>query len=100
LAPPPPAPRPTLYFAAAGNAGLTRGIITATAGLIFWLALGATVVKWYDHKGFHRIQPDLLAYIQQAVAAYPAQKEPQTEPATDAESAPNQVAQPTPPPSA
>jgi YhgE/Pip-like protein len=92
--------RAILYFGAAGNAGLTRGIITATAGLIFWLALGATVVKWYDRKGFHRIQPDLLAYIQQAVAAYPAQKEPQPQPPTDAYSAPNQVAQPPAPPSA
>ena len=92
--------RAILYFGAAGNAGLTRGIIAATAGLIIWFALGTTVVKWYDRKGFHRIQPDLLAYIQQSVAAYRAQKEPQPEPATDAESAPNQVAQPPPPPSA
>jgi YhgE/Pip-like protein len=92
--------RAILYFGAAGNAGLTRGIVTAAAGLIFWLALGATVVKWYDRKGFHRIQPDLLAYIQQAVAAYRAQKEPQPQPPTDAYSAPKQVAQPPSPPSA
>ena len=49
--------RSILYFNAGGSAGLTRGLITATAGLIFWLALGTVIVKWYDRKGFHRIQP-------------------------------------------
>ena len=49
--------RSILYFNAAGDAGLTRGIITATAGLIFWLALGTTVVRWYDRKGLHRLTP-------------------------------------------
>ena len=73
--------RAILYFGAAGNAGLTRGIIAAAAGLIFWLALGATVVRWYDRKGLHRIRPDLLAYIQQSIGAYRAQAKPQPQPA-------------------
>jgi YhgE/Pip-like protein len=62
--------RSILYFDAAGNAGLTRGIIAATAGLIIWILIGAIVVRWYDRKGLHRIQPDLLSHIQQSVAAY------------------------------
>jgi YhgE/Pip-like protein len=70
--------RSILYFNAAGSAGLTRGLIAATAGLIFWVALGATVVRWYDRKGLHRLRPDLLAYVQQSVAAYRAQAEPQS----------------------
>jgi YhgE/Pip-like protein len=69
--------RSILYFNAAGDAGLTRGIITASAGLILWLALGATVVRWYDRKGLHRLRPDLLAYVHQSVAAYRAQTQPQ-----------------------
>jgi uncharacterized phage infection (PIP) family protein YhgE len=69
--------RSILYFNAAGNAGLTRGLIAATAGLILWLALGAIVVRWYDRKGLHRVQPDLLAYVQQSISAYRAQEQPQ-----------------------
>jgi hypothetical protein len=72
--------RSILYFGAAGNAGLTRGIIAATAGLIFWLVLGAMVVRWYDRKGLHRLQPDLIAYVQRSVSAYHAQAQPQPQP--------------------
>lgn len=71
--------RAILYFGAAGNAGLTRGIVTAGAGLIFWLALGTTVVRWYDRKGLHRLRPDLLAYIHRAVSDYRAQTQPQAQ---------------------
>jgi YhgE/Pip-like protein len=69
--------RSILYFNAAGNAGLTRGLIAATAGLIFWLALGAIVVRWYDRKGLHRIQPDLLAHVHQSISAYRAEAQPE-----------------------
>lgn len=78
--------RSILYFNAAGNAGLTRGLITATAGLIFWLALGTAVVRWYDRKGLHRLHPDLLAYVHESIGAYRAQ--PQREPRAPAEEAP------------
>jgi uncharacterized phage infection (PIP) family protein YhgE len=65
--------RAILYFGAAGDAGLTRGVVAAGAGLIFWLVLGATVVRWYDRKGLHRLRPDLLAYAHHAVSDYHAQ---------------------------
>jgi len=68
--------RSILYFGAAGDAGLTRGIIAAMAGLIFWLLLGAMIVRWYDRKGLQRLQPDLIAYAQRSVSAYHAQAEP------------------------
>jgi ABC-type multidrug transport system permease subunit len=64
--------RSILYFNSAGNAGLTRGLITATAGLIFWLALGTIVVKWYDRKGLQRLDPDLIDYVQRSITAYRA----------------------------
>jgi YhgE/Pip-like protein len=69
--------RSILYFNSAGNAGLTRGIITAAAGLIFWLALGTTVVRWYDRKGLQRLSPDLIDYVQRSIDAYQAQAQPQ-----------------------
>ncbi|HTX11095.1 MAG TPA: DUF3533 domain-containing protein [Solirubrobacteraceae bacterium] len=72
--------RSILYFNSAGDAGLTRGIITATAGLIFWLALGTIVVRWYDRKGLQRLSPDLIDYVQRSVTAYRAQAQPQPQP--------------------
>ena len=80
--------RSILYFGAAGNAGLTRGIIAATAGLLFWLVLGAMVVRWYDRKGLYRLRPDLLAYVQRSVSAYQAQAQPQPQPADHGTRAP------------
>jgi hypothetical protein len=71
--------RAILYFGGAGDTGLTRGIVTAGAGLTFWRALGATVVRWYDRKGFHRLRPDLLAYIHRAVSDYRAQTQRQAQ---------------------
>ncbi len=62
--------RAILYFGAAADAGLTRGMVAAAAWLVFWVALGAAAVTSYDRKGFDRLRPDLLAYVQQAVAAY------------------------------
>ena len=64
--------RSILYFNAAGDAGLTRGLITASAGLLFWVALGSTVVRWYDRKGLHRMQPEVLAHVHRSVGEYQA----------------------------
>ncbi len=47
---------------------------------MFWLALGATVVRWYDRKGLHRLQPDVLAHVQESITAYHAKAQPQPEP--------------------
>ena len=51
------------------DAGRSRGVIAAEAGLIFLVALGATVVSCYERKGLARMRPDLLAYHRQAVRA-------------------------------
>lgn len=68
---PPDIPDP----AAGGTAGLTRGFIAASVGLLIWLALGTTVVRWYDRKGLHRLRPDLLAYVQKSIGEYQAQRQ-------------------------
>jgi hypothetical protein len=59
-----------LYFDAQGVAGLTRGTVAAAAGLLFWLVLGAVVVRWYDHKHLYRLHPDVLAHVNQSVQEY------------------------------
>jgi YhgE/Pip-like protein len=67
--------RSIMYFGAQGVAGLTRGTVAASAGLVLWLVLGAVVVRWYDRKGLYRIQPEVLAHVSDAVQEYKAQQE-------------------------
>jgi YhgE/Pip-like protein len=66
--------RSILYFGAQGVAGLTRGTVAAAAGLVFWLVLGAVVVRWYDRKGLYRLQPEVLAHVNRAVQDYKAKQ--------------------------
>jgi len=56
-----------LYFDAQADAGLARAVTAATLGLVIWLILGAVVVRWYDRKGFNRLDPELLGYVAGAV---------------------------------
>ena len=32
------------------------------------------VVRWYDRKGFHRLDPELLAYVSGSVQQYRSQQ--------------------------
>ncbi len=66
--------RAILYFDAQADAGLTRAVTAAALGLVFWLVVGAVVVRWYDRKGYHRLSPELLAYVGGSVQQYRAQK--------------------------
>jgi YhgE/Pip-like protein len=61
-----------LYFGAQADAGLTRAVTAAALGLVFWLILGAVLVRWYDRKGFNRLDPELLAYVSDSL--YPKYK--------------------------
>lgn len=70
--------RAILYFDARADAGLTRGIVATGVGLIFWLALGTTVVTWYDRRKLFRLHPTLVEYVNQAASAYRAQRAEQT----------------------
>ena len=38
------------------------------------MAVGALIVKWYDRKGFYRIQPDLLGYLNTAGQHYKSEQ--------------------------
>jgi ABC-type polysaccharide/polyol phosphate export permease len=84
--------RSILYFNAQGVAGLTRGTVAASAGLLFWLVVGAVVVRWYDRKGLYRLQPEVLAHVNQAVQDYHRTKQ-----ANQAAPAPTPVDEPRPP---
>jgi hypothetical protein len=65
--------RAILYFGAAGNAGLTRGLVMTGVGLVFWLVAGTAITRWYDRKGLARIRPEVIAYVEGSVNAYPGQ---------------------------
>ena len=38
--------------------------------MVFWLVVGAVVVRWYDRKGFNRMDPELLGYVGGSVQQY------------------------------
>jgi YhgE/Pip-like protein len=73
--------RAILYLGAQADAGLTRSVTAASAGLVFWLIVGAVVVRWYDARGLNRMNPELLAYVHASADAYkPAgERHPQRE---------------------
>jgi YhgE/Pip-like protein len=85
--------RSILYFGAQGVAGLTRGAVAAAAGLLFWLVVGAVVVRWYDRKGLYRLQPEVLAHVNQAVQDFQAKQTKQAKQAAPAP-APSDAPQP------
>jgi YhgE/Pip-like protein len=65
--------RAILYFDAQADAGLARAVTYASLGLVFWLILGAVVARWYDRKGFNRLDPELLGYVARSVQQYKSQ---------------------------
>jgi uncharacterized phage infection (PIP) family protein YhgE len=66
--------RSIMYFNAQANAGLTRGFVAAGLGLLFWLAIGSAIVKWYDRKRLYRLDPDILAHVNASVQDYKARQ--------------------------
>jgi YhgE/Pip-like protein len=73
--------RAILYFNAAADAGLARGLTLTAIGLVFWMAVGAAVTRWYDCKGLNRVRPEVLDYVQRSAQAY--QPRAEAPPATE-----------------
>jgi len=84
--------RSILYFDAQGVAGLTRGTVAASAGLLFWLVLGTVVVRWYDRKGLYRVQPEVLSHVSQSVQEYRAKHATPAPAAAPSDAAPSDAA--------
>ncbi|MFC9502831.1 DUF3533 domain-containing protein [Streptomyces sp. NPDC057002] len=55
--------RAIMYFDAQATAGLGRAWITLGVGLVASLVTGFAVTWFYDHKGWHRIQPHTLTRL-------------------------------------
>jgi YhgE/Pip-like protein len=62
--------RAILYFDARADAGLTRAVVAAAAGLVFWLAAGTVLVRWYDRRGLSRADPQFAQYMARAAREY------------------------------
>jgi ABC-type polysaccharide/polyol phosphate export permease len=65
--------RAILYFGAQADAGLARAVTAAALGLVIWLIVGAVVVRWYDRKGYNRLDPELLGYVAGSMQQYKSQ---------------------------
>jgi YhgE/Pip-like protein len=76
--------RAILYYNAQADAGLARAFTAAALGLLFWLVLGTVVVRWYDHQGFSRLSPELLAYVSRSAREYRSRQAPAAQPGTAA----------------
>lgn len=66
--------RAIIYFNAAGGAGLDRGLLLTSIGLVFWLVVGFAVTTWYDRKGLYRVEPELGEIVTSSVRAYNEQR--------------------------
>ena len=62
--------RAILYFNAAGNAGLTRGLVLTASGLVLWVVVGVAVTTWYDRRGLDRLAPEILEFAQRSARSY------------------------------
>jgi uncharacterized phage infection (PIP) family protein YhgE len=62
--------RAILYFNAQGDAGLTRGFLMTAIGFVLWVVVGTVVTTWYDRRGFDRIEPELLEYINRSATEF------------------------------
>ncbi|HXW43522.1 MAG TPA: DUF3533 domain-containing protein [Streptosporangiaceae bacterium] len=67
--------RAILYFDARADAGLTRAVILASVGLVFWLLVGTVVVRTYDRRGLTRMNPELLAYVHASADDYQSRQD-------------------------
>ncbi|HTV11604.1 MAG TPA: DUF3533 domain-containing protein [Acidimicrobiales bacterium] len=66
--------RAIIYFNAAGDAGLDRGLVLTSIGLVLWVVVGFAVTAWYDRKGMYRVEPGLGEAVTTSVRAYRDQR--------------------------
>jgi hypothetical protein len=59
--------RSILYFDGHWDAGLRTAVIVIGAELVFWALVGLGVTRYYDHRGFDRLPPNILALVNKTV---------------------------------
>jgi YhgE/Pip-like protein len=68
--------RALLYFDGQLDAGLGRALVVMVVELAVWVIIGVAVTLWYDAKGFSRMSPELLEYVNQSADQYLAREAP------------------------
>lgn len=67
--------RSIIYFGARSSAGLGQSWIVVLSELAFWLVLGTAVTQTYDQRGYYRMQPELLDYVNRSAETYTRRRE-------------------------
>ena len=67
--------RALLYFDGQLDAGLGRALVVMVVELAVWVIIGVAVTLWYDAKGFNRMSPELLEYVNQSADQYLARED-------------------------
>jgi YhgE/Pip-like protein len=60
--------RDILYFGDRWHAGLAHALLVFGAELVFWIALGLGLTRWYDRRGLYRVSPNVIATVEDVVA--------------------------------
>ena len=68
--------RALLYFDGQLDAGLGRALVVIVVELAVWVIIGVALTLWYDAKGFNRMSPELLEYVNQSADQYLAREAP------------------------
>lgn len=67
--------RALLYFNGQLDAGLGRALVVVLVELGIWVVIGIAVTLWYDARGFHRMNPELLQYVNESADQYLTREE-------------------------
>lgn len=67
--------RALLYFDGQLDAGLGRALVVMLIELGIWVVIGLAVTLWYDARGFHRLNPELLQYVNESADQYLTREE-------------------------
>lgn len=67
--------RALLYFNGQLDAGLGRALVVVLVELGIWVVIGVAVTLWYDARGFHRMNPELLQYVNESADQYLTREE-------------------------
>lgn len=66
--------RALLYFNGQLDAGLGHSLLVIVVELLIWIVLGCAVTLWYDRKGWQRMAPETLEYVNRSVDQYLANR--------------------------
>ena len=67
--------RSIIYFGARSSAGLGQSWVVVLSELAFWVVVGTAITQTYDQRGYYRMQPELLDYVNRSAESYARRRE-------------------------